>query len=379
MSYLPRLVACLLLLQLSTTTFSQRSYFKQGRATTYDIYIIIPSGSDPYHFCITRNTKGIRYLPPEDVSEYRPYKGNRFIATEISPGEVVFLEAIVEGEITLYQYIDKSYKTRFFVRDSNDTLYELEENRRRSRSYRSILRNIWISCPSLAHLIGEAKFNRASLSSLITSHNTCSQGYISRPKTIVEGGVGYTRLIAANARNVVSAIPIGIVRLIDYDPKASFHLGIFKENPISSSSTFITYGLSASYSDLKDQFITFRSLFEAKIRTVDVSAHIGIKYVEPNKNIRPFITIKFAPSYLVMNETRLFAEEFLNNGEIRSRSSDIGLSDLGLRTIGQGGIIVPMKNEKLLQVSLALDYRWSLGNNRVYNLLSPQLMIGYEL
>ena len=369
-----------LLLCVAALVFGQKSYYKINQATVYDIKIRVEPGIQPYYSCKIINKSGMREYTPEEITEYKPKYGSVYVSFDMGDEGMVFLERIVEGPVNLYHLVDKNFKKRYFLQRRDEGVIELLDVKRRSRNYKTIIESYWTECDQFTEIIDKTDFNLQALKRSIETHNYCEEPYNPETQKRLTIGIGYTNVSQNAAPGVDAAIPTGVLGLFDYKRKASFKLGYILDFPIQSSDASFTTGIRFHYADLNYFEIQGFGEVDYSIdnRIIDIGIPLGLSYTHAAEKLRPFITFQVVPSYIIVEDVSLVKTIYNSDGSRTIETSDFGASKFGIGARGGIGLFYDLSDQLTTNIEVGIAPRYSLGSDRVFNISSPFVELGFS-
>jgi opacity protein-like surface antigen len=340
-----------LIVSLPVFSFGQNQYFSTDSLTTVGIKLI--DGGDLI------NSRKCQVKAGDKINEYSPYevrefgfKGGRvYKSREIQiagTSKRVFLEQLHTGKATLYYYRGKGIKT-FFIEKDSMLFVEVPKQNTAKEQYSQQLLNITADCPNVMAACELVRYNKKSLSKLMTRYNQCelkpfphfSYGFLM--------GYEISKSIPTDDQNED-------LKYFDYKYDGGFSVGLFLDNPILVSDFslhtelyFSKHGYSynhASASEDLDLIINISSL----------RVPFMIRYTVPKNNLRPYFNAGAMFAYNINNESALY-KAFISDNVIyiskQLEESIISTNEIGF-VLG-GGLEYDLDYKK----SVFLEIRYS--------------------
>ena len=94
----------------------QRSYILTGDTKTLDVKLAWTKGWHQYYEVIVLSKDAPKTYTAKDLDGYQTTWNGPFISYEVEPDDWVFLELMESGELELYKYIDKDFKSHYYVK-----------------------------------------------------------------------------------------------------------------------------------------------------------------------------------------------------------------------------------------------------------------------
>lgn len=222
----------------------------------------------------------IRFTP-DQLSEYGfsggPVYKSRTITIDGQPRRV-FLERIRHGDVTLYFYAEKGFRTFFLEKDST-VFTEIPD----SRDFRAILIENTGDFGWNASQVKLVRYNRNSLSKLISIYNRGKNRPLPYPRFGITAG--YSRM------SLTAPYTVSIRQLngISFAPASSVSFGIFADLPIMMSNFSLNTGVNISKHGFSANSTTSQSEIDVVINMTSANLPVLLRYTLPTLAWRPFI------------------------------------------------------------------------------------------
>ncbi len=358
---------------MPSQTQAQRSYYRIGKTTVSRILILDEGGHLPFYRIAVRHADSVLYLGPEVVDEYRSYKEEIFRSYTLPDGEVVFMEVVEEGPLTLLYLIDRDRQKRFFLELGGGAILELASSEEQELYFREVIAAAWSKCEQLKPLVEDAVFQRASLRNLIRTHNTCL--YLPPPERqlhLAVQGLNQGLGIGMGDR-VAPRTPLAAFYAFDFGRTWSWGLLASLEQPIRASQWHWTVGLHLRRYQARDNIVfSLRAFadrtFQARLSLLDLGFPIGIRYIHPGLRLRPGGSLTLTPSYWVVNQVEV-AENLIDSVglPVNRRTYREPLGPLGLGIQLSTSLDYQLTEKQALRLETGYAIRMGVGPRRFFN------------
>lgn len=315
-----------LFILLPTLSSGQNDYFSID--SSIFVGIKLTDGGDLINskICQVENGENTIQYTPYEVEEYGFKDGRVYISKEIQIADSskrVFLERLHRGETTLYYYKGKGTET-FFIQKDSTLFVEIPAKVAKGEGYSKQLINLTKDCSNVSDACKLVRYNKKSLSKLISRYNQCELKPFPHLKYGFLTGYEFLRLIPSGERD-------DYLEHFDYKYDGAFLIGLFFDNPILVSDFSLHAELllskhGYSYNKLVDN----RDLdFVANFTSLNIP--LLLRYAYPSNKIRPFINTGIKGTYFVKNKTLLYETTIgettieINDAEINAMKSDFQL------------------------------------------------------
>ncbi len=292
----------LLICLIANVGYGQNEYYSKD--STLSVGIKLVDRGDIFNSKTCRVKKGdtiIDYSPYE-VKEYGFKDGRIYLSKEIQISDSlkkVFLERLTKGEITLYYYKNDNIKT-FFLEKENSSIVEIPKRIEGELSYKKQLLNITNECSNVAGASELVRYNKKSLTKLISRYNDCELKPFPHFKYGFTIGYELAKLIPLPGSQT------GNVNYFDFKYDAGYTIGLFIDNPILVSDfslhTELFYSRHGfSYNKLVDnQDIDFVT------NVSSLKLPVLIRYAYPSNKFRPFLNIGGVIAFNIKNDSKVY-------------------------------------------------------------------------
>lgn len=233
----------------------------------------------------------------EELIEYGFKNGTVYLSKNISVSGLnkrVFLERLEHGKITLYYFIGEGIKTYFLEKDST-VFVEIskEDFRKHLLEHTSDYR--W-----KGKQVRLVKYNRKSLSQLISMYNNGHNRPLPYPRFGVIVGYGRTSL------NVPAGMSKEHLNEISFVPGASALFGVFADLPIERSYFSLNTGVNITKNGFSVNSASPQSEVDVVINTTSLNVPVLLRYTLPPLAWRPFINAGGSYLYHLTNKSSVY-------------------------------------------------------------------------
>lgn len=292
----------------------------------------------PLSIAFKENDKGEMVLTPDKINSFYVNLGDReeiyeslmvsydstsdkfgemdYSAAAKNKTERVFLYLLVQGEASLYSYVDVNGREHFFLKDKlgieellfrkyyviNEGIKTVAKNER----YKRQLMKLAVLCSSLEKDINLTRYSSKSLIALINKYNLC-----------VNSGASANYTVKKESSKMQIGLLTGITQTkvrfegnefqhskkLNLSPSNNFTAGIFVNNFLPRSNNHW-----AIYNDLhyKSYFMQDHYLGSPEVRASFefdyLKLNTSLRYYFTNNNYCPFISFGFSNAYMISSE-----------------------------------------------------------------------------
>jgi hypothetical protein len=337
------LFSVLLSIFCTSYIFSQNSYYATDNSYVFGAKVIDGGGRLNSKICqVLKEGKIIHYSPAE-LNEYGLKNGQIYVSKKIQIADSsfdVFLERLVKGKTSLYYYCDEKIRT-FFLEKEQNQIIELQKENNDKVNFRNNLLDITSDCQNVKSAINLVRYNKYSLSKLITCYNKCELKSFPHLKYGFITGYGFANLFPSSLEEYKNLVKNDLIDL------RMPTLGVFIDNPILAS--IFSFHAELSYSQSKYSFtkqtedLNFN--LHGKINSLSLPLMIRVE-LSFNK-VQPYINAGIIQSFIVKNDYTIY-ETNINNSIIEINKYDY--QDLSKKF--QSGLVIGM----------GVDYKLNLRN-----------------
>ena len=258
--------------------------------------------------CQVKKGKEIIAYSPYEVMEYGFKEGRVYISKEIQIADSskrVFLERLHNDETTLYYYRGMGLKTFFIEKDS--TLFvELPKQDNAKEPYSELLLNLTDDCPNVSAACKLVRYNKRSLSKIITRYNKCELKPFPHFKYGFLVGYEFSNLVPVDKQNKD-------LEYFEYNYDSDFSIGLFVDNPILVSDFSVYAALLFSKHGYSYNHPSATGDFDLIMNISTLSVPLLIRYTLPTNNLRPYLNTGPIYSYNIKNESYLYKSTISDN------------------------------------------------------------------
>lgn len=306
---LNKLIILLLFIFISLFSFGQYDYIIKKNTTMVGVELVMGRDITNSISCNVISGERIEEYSPFDVKEYGFKNGRVYISKEIQLFGIskrVFLERLVCGKTYLYYYKGSEIQLYFIEIDSMQLIEIPKYDKKRDLKFRDNLKIITKSCPCVSDVSSLVRYRKSSMTEYFRRYNNCELKPFPFPKFGLLSGVEFLKPIPSS--------PVyKHLEEIDYSYIRNFIVGIFIDNPISSSD----YSLHAElyYSQYKFSYSTQNEIRHIQLdwSKSTIQAPILLRYIYPSNIVRPYINAGGIVSYNLINEHTLTKEIYLED------------------------------------------------------------------
>lgn len=315
----------------------------------------------------TPSSESIEYHP-EQIRAYR-FKDDKLIVSrklvlDENPPKHYFMEVLVDGSLTLYQYRD-----RYFVGKADSIEHELTNVRsetyingkrmsKESGQFKGILMFMTRDCPEQKKSIETAQFNQREMTTIVENYNDCvgtSISYKAKKAWFIAipgitSGVNSTSFSYDNDR-----IPSDFSNDMTYTVGVDFELKAPRVNEYFSVYTGIFYVKNKFFSYMEETPYVVVYRHEVTLEYSQVKVPITVRYTFPERNITPYFNVGFVPVFLKMTENSWRAESERNNIVYSEDVSPFTMSKKNAGLMGGIGVKKKMGNKYNLRAELRYE------------------------
>lgn len=338
---------------LPILSFGQRDYFITDSTASYGIKLIDGRDLINSQFCQVIKGDNIIQYTPYQVEEFGFKDGRVYISKEIQisgSSKRVFLERLNKGNTTLYYYRGKGLKT-FFIQKDSTLFVEIPK-----QDYSTHLLNLTKDCLNVSDACKLVRYNKESLSKLISRYNQCELKPFPHFKYGLLIGYEFLRLIPSSELS-------DNLKNFDYKYDGGFTIGIFLDKPIFVSDFSLHAELLWSKHGYSYNKLVDNNDFDFVANFTSLNVPLLLKYAYPSNNIRPFINVGINGTYLIENKSYLY-KTTINETTIEINDVKIKpmISDFQLGHVIGGGLEYKLNYKKSLFFELRYCNQYSLGD-----------------
>lgn len=280
--------------------YGQRGFLIKSDTAFYNVRMKDQGAVKNGLICVMgkRNETQTEYTPYQ-VKQYGLSNGAVYQAQNITvngKSKRVFLLRLAQGKVSLYSFIDKKSKERFFLaKDDTTALTEISRNEKTAQT----LYNEYVS--ECAQAIENGKYvthTRGSLTRFIRDYNKCSQNPLPR--------LTYGLLVGVSATNMAPANINGVLSSVDFKSNGAFTLGAFLDKPIGAGNfSFhpeILYRQNSMAMAFKNQNVDY----DFVVNNSTLTAPLLVQYLLPGVRKRAFVEAGFVYARTLKNENSLY-------------------------------------------------------------------------
>lgn len=308
----------LLLLVLTAvylTAYSQKDYYVSDSIYDSGFRIINQRGNKNFRQCAVIKSNLVTYFSPFDISEYGLKNGDKYFSKEIqTPDSLkkVFMQQLVEGEMTLYYYLDETNQSFFFVEKRDRLLHELSKD-----DLKNELWQLTEDCSKVKEAVYHVDYDILPLTQFVKRYNMCSQ----KPFPFFKYGVYLGTEIVFLDPSSLSGYDHSYLKQLDFKSNAGFTVGAFIDYPILLSDFSLKIELTYSqhnynnHKRVKNTYVdnsTYKNIILNYEQDIDFISNVHslkipllIKYTFQSVKTRPYV-----------NAGGVFAYNFINNSSI---------------------------------------------------------------
>jgi len=341
----------------------QNDYFIMNNVTTAGVKLINGGSKANSRFCQILNRDHIVKYSPYEVDEFGFKDGRVYLSREVQildSLQKVFVERLNRGKITLLFYDGKGVKTFFFEKDRN-IITEIAKNNKDDISYNEQLLSITYDCQKVADATKFVKYNKRSLSKLITRYNDCELKPFPHFRYGAIFGYELAKLVPKADRKGLK------INLFDYKYDGGFTFGFFADKPILLSN----FSLHSEINYSRHGFSYYNSIDTIDINFVanisSLKLPLLVRFAYPSNKFRPFINLGVVVIYNFSNENSIYETTLSENIieiNVVNESSLIAVNQAGY-SIGGG-------------IEYNLNYKYSvffeMRYNKYYSLSDPKYL-----
>jgi hypothetical protein len=308
---------------------------------------------DNYSSCQFKDNQNLNktiYLPA-DISGYGfiddRYFESRKIATEKQSEEVVFLEVLIRGLVSLYKYEDV-----YFIEKADSGLFKLSNEPVEkvvdgnqvtipSNRFSGLLNLFLADCAGTKSKIPRTSFTERSLSNLIEEYNKC----INVPPVIykskkpwldtrigISGGLTHSKLTYETQNTFLKYVKTS------FEPSKTPFFGIsleifsprINENTSFHSDLLIFKSKYSLYTKTENAYYSARDYLTIELTQAKIP--LGIKYALPGRRFTSYLSLGASATIHLNNRSR-WIEEVESNSVVETTHNetfDIGKKQIGL-------------------------------------------------
>ena len=230
--------------------------------------------------------KGTRIYPNE-VKEYGFNKEKRsdkqvYVSKEIQINDKtrrIFLERLIDGEMSLYQY--SGGKSKLFVLEMDSSLLiEIPKNKGNEKStYKALLREITEDCPKVAEAINLVAYNKKSMMRFIDFYHQCELRSFPHFRYGIKTGYEWSKIIASKE----------ILEQFDYKYERAFAIGLFMDTPIFTNDFSLNTGVNYSRHGYSYNNLISNKDYDFVANLSSLKMPVLLRYSIPSKKHRFFV------------------------------------------------------------------------------------------
>ncbi|MEN8156215.1 MAG: hypothetical protein ABFS10_04640 [Bacteroidota bacterium] len=299
-----------------------------------------------------RNGRIIEYTP-EEVQEYGYQDGTVYVAREIllnGKTEWVFLEKLVSGDVTLFQFRDKG-ESLFFLNKEDEQLQQIPVSQgEETDAFRDLLSEWTADCQEVHEDLKYVHYNRPSLAKYVSMYNSCDPHPFPRFRYGVNFGTQITRdMVVSKEDNPPGDEGLKLFFLHRYDDQFQYHnhfnASIFIDAPIKATNLSIhaDFGftkLGYSYTRVINEQLT-----DLVVKNSTLEIPLQLRYTIPHLKIRPFVNGGVLTAFHIQNYSAVERAYIV--------TSDF-ISDFALGATAGAGVEIPITHNN----SLFLEARY---------------------
>ncbi|UOR05669.1 PorT family protein [Hymenobacter aerilatus] len=242
-----------------------------------------------------------------------------------STKQVVFLEVVVSGPVSLFYMRDRNGTDLLYLRNVNSELQALTQTTERierdgarydqkDNAFQRTLAAALVACPAVQPSLSRLAYTTRAIANVVRQYNRCVNGGsheeaastekpISLAVAVMAGGTGsQLRFVSdvnyANTSIRSGLVPVGGVAAHLWLPGLNKHLAVRLEALYMANTTY-----KNTYEGQEDMYTVYRETY-AQLSSIRVP--VLLRYSWPGKRIQPFVQIGVSGSYLLnsKNETR---------------------------------------------------------------------------
>jgi hypothetical protein len=390
-----RLILLIIPICLAEFSFSQTDYRKgfvitNARDTLFGL-VDYREGVKSYRSCNYKSSKtqNLVTYEPNNIIGYGFENDKLFQSREIlikdQPSQVVFLEVIVRGLVSLYKFEDI-----FFIEKGNDGLKQLiNETEEVFVDGKRLLKNtnhhigtinmLVFDCAEISTKVQKTELNEKSLTNLIEDYNRCKGGpnitfKAKKPWTKaivgVTGGLNVSQLnfdailgyehLAGDFE--ISKSPVIGISLDIFSPRLSERFS-FHGDLLYLTSKYYNYSLFNNSSSTERNYVT--------IELQQLKIPIGIRYTFPKREFTPYFNVGLS-STIHLSSNSKWVQEIESNSVVQTYNNQaltINANQLGL----WGGCGVSKSVNSKINAFIELRYERTDGVSQ--NSIDPSLLL----
>lgn len=353
-------------------SFGQKEYFSTDSSTFVGIKLIDGGDLINSRLCqVKEGEKTIEYTPYE-VKEFGFKDGRVYISKEIQIADSskrVFLERLNNGETTLLYYKGKGIKT-FFIQKDSTLFVEMPKRNTAGKYFSKQLLNLTKDCPNVLDACRLVRYNKKSLTKLISRYNQCEFKPFPHFKYGILIGYEFSKLIPLDEENED-------LKYLDYKYDGGFSVGLFLDQPILVSD----FSLHAELFLSKHAY-SYNKLVENKdldfvANLTSLSVPLLLRYAYPSNKFRPFINVGINGAYSIKNETLLYKTTISETTiEINDTESTSLISDIQLGYVVGAGLEYKLNSNNSLFFELRYNNQYPQGDSEFLSTTVFSLLTG---
>ncbi len=244
-------------------------------------------------FCtVDRYDKEIVYSPNEikgyGIYGYSKYESKPIIVNDTA--QLVFLEVLVEGELSLY-YCKDEKGDRFFITENGSNLTEIikkENNRKVDFEY--LLNEVMESCYNVKQNQHLVLFKKKSLTTYVNHYNVCEIRPFPHLRFGATSGYGFYKVYIKTYEEYLYLIERNMIHM-DFEYTGGFNFGVFIDQPILASDFSLHieglyskqgYAANKTFGDNEVDFVANYS---------SIMVPVLFRYSFPKMKFRPFFNV----------------------------------------------------------------------------------------
>ncbi|MFC0875047.1 hypothetical protein ACE01N_00550 [Saccharicrinis sp. FJH2] len=335
---------------------SQNSYYENDSSAFIGVKLIDSDDIINCKICQVKQGNSILRFTPSEIKEYGFKDGRVFVSKKISISgstKKVFLQKLESGDITLFYYKEKDFKT-FFISIDDTTLLEIPKYKL-DNTFKSQLFQLTKGKPDIRKNLKYVDYSKRSMSKYISRYNNNNSRYFPHFRYGVSIGYNPIKLY------IVDEADIDIMNFkFDYIP--SYDISVFIDQPISISNLSIFSGLSFSkHAFSYHEFNNFREVdLDLVANITSLNIPINLKFTLPLRNYHFYL--KAGPSGLfnLRNNSNLYVTSFDDNIiEINETDESNLINDFLLGYSFGGGFMYNTNSQFGIFLDITYDDFWT--------------------
>lgn len=298
-------------LSISFSSFSQTDFIFVTAKAKYAAVIVNQGSIQNAKICKTSTSGMERTYRPSEIFGYMFQNGIKYYSKSILISDSihqVFLETLIEGTVNLYYFRDNNSK-RFFIQSKGEELFEIyPKEKGKKLDFDESLNGLLTDCDQIIKQKDLVRFTRRGLKTFVSYYNNCSPESIFALRYGVSLGYG---MIKQSPRTKNTEI-----KLLDFGYSEAANFGFFIEHPLYISN----FHLHLDVFFLKQTYWENYSSSEKEIDFVanvySLNAPLIIRYISPNKKVRPFYNVGISFTYNFKKEESFSWVRYSNENSV---------------------------------------------------------------